>query len=80
MFGDEVSRTGLVAPNGGSTVLTCNSLAYCEIYLATAALTLRVFPQMRLFETTVDDIKYDHDLVVAQAKKGSKGVRVVMPR
>lgn len=46
--------------------------------MATAALVLRVFPHMELFETTVDDVEYDHDLVTAQAKKGSKGVRVVI--
>jgi hypothetical protein len=54
------------------------SLARCELFVSTAALALRVFPRMKLFETTVDDVKYDHDLITAQAKKGSKGVRVVM--
>lgn len=33
---------------------------------------------MKLFQTTIDDVKYDHDLITAQAKKGTKGVRVVM--
>lgn len=62
-----------------SELLTSSdSLAYCELYIATAALVLRVLPRMRLFETTVDDVRYDHDLVVSQPKKGSKGVRVVI--
>ena len=46
--------------------------------MSTAALVLRVFPHMKLYETTIEDVKYDHDLITAQAKKGSKGVRVVM--
>jgi hypothetical protein len=39
---------------------------------------LRVLPQMKLFETTVDDVAYDHDMLVAMAKKESQGVRAVM--
>lgn len=54
------------------------SLAQCELYLATAALVLRVFPRMSLYETTIADVRYDHDLITAQAVKGSRGVRVVM--
>ncbi|CAJ2509760.1 Uu.00g056600.m01.CDS01 [Anthostomella pinea] len=55
-----------------------NILAYCELYMTTAALALRVFPHMKLHGTMVEDVKYDHDLITAQAKKGSKGVQVVM--
>lgn len=53
-------------------------LAYCELYLATAALVLRVFPRMQLYETTVDDVKYDFDLFIPMVKKSSSGVRVTM--
>ncbi|RYP24206.1 hypothetical protein DL765_000701 [Monosporascus sp. GIB2] len=52
------------------------SLALCELYLALTALTLRVFPHMCLFETTEEDVKYDHDMFVPLPKDGSKGVRV----
>jgi tetrahydromethanopterin S-methyltransferase subunit F len=54
------------------------SLAQCELYVSTAALALRIFPRMKLYETTVDDVRYDHDLITAQPKKGSQGVQVVM--
>lgn len=54
------------------------SLAYCELYVSTAALVLRVFPRMKLYETTEDDVKYDHDLFVSHPRKESKGVRVVI--
>lgn len=54
------------------------SLALCEMYIGLAALILRVFPRMRLFETTEEDILYDHDMVVPVPKAGSKGVRVVI--
>lgn len=55
-----------------------HSLAYCELYLLTAALAMRVLPKVRIYETTVEDIEYDHDLIVPQPKKGSVAVRVVM--
>lgn len=54
------------------------SLAYCNMYVVLAALTLRVFPRMELYETDVDDVRYDHDLVAPAPKSGSKGVRVIM--
>lgn len=41
-----------------------------------AALVLRVFPRMRTYETNLDDIKYDHDLLFPMVGKGSRGVRV----
>ncbi|KAH8750306.1 cytochrome P450 [Diaporthe sp. PMI_573] len=53
-------------------------LAYCELYLAVALLTLSVFPRMTLVDTTEDDIRYDHDLLVPMTKKGSQGVRVIV--
>ncbi|KAL0775849.1 hypothetical protein CaCOL14_007136 [Colletotrichum acutatum] len=51
-------------------------LAYCELHVAIAAMTLRVLPQLRLYETTDADIEYDYDLAVAMPKKGSKGIRL----
>jgi len=61
------------------TVLTtCSrfSLAYCEVYLMAALVALRIIPRARLFETTVEDISYDHDLIVLQTKKGSISVKI----
>ena len=46
--------------------------------LLVAALTLRVLPKMRLYETTVDDVRYDHDLMIPMPRKGSKGIRAVI--
>lgn len=43
-----------------------------------AALTLRVFPRMELYETTADDVRYDHDLMIPMPRKGSKGIRAVI--
>ncbi|KAI1630610.1 cytochrome P450 [Biscogniauxia mediterranea] len=54
------------------------NLAFCELYLAVAALVLRVYPHMRLFETTEEDVVYDHDMFVPLTKDESKGVRVVI--
>ncbi|KAI2781612.1 cytochrome P450 [Daldinia loculata] len=53
-------------------------LAYCELFLMTAALAFRVLPRARLHETTIEDIKYDHDLIVLQTVKGSVAVRIVI--
>jgi hypothetical protein len=43
-----------------------------------ALLAFRVIPRARLHETTVEDITYDHDLIVVQTKKGSISVRIAI--
>ncbi|KAH9909477.1 cytochrome P450 [Xylariomycetidae sp. FL2044] len=82
-----LDQEGLRRPNMEKALLSFSrgsrqclgiNLAYCELYLTTAALALRVFPHMKLYETDINDVKYDHDLITAQARKGSKGIRVVM--
>ncbi|KAK7227647.1 hypothetical protein V2G26_015650 [Clonostachys chloroleuca] len=52
------------------------NLAFCEIYLATAVMALRVLPHLKLHDTVYEDIKYDHDALTPQPKKGARGVRV----
>ncbi|KAK3324341.1 cytochrome P450 monooxygenase-like protein [Cercophora scortea] len=60
----------------GSRSCIGENLAYCEVYLMTALLAMRFIPRARLYETTLDDLTYDHDLIVLQTKKGSISVRV----
>jgi hypothetical protein len=43
-----------------------------------ALLAFRVIPRARLHETTIEDITYDHDLIVVQTKKGSISVRIAI--
>ncbi|RYP50660.1 hypothetical protein DL768_003879 [Monosporascus sp. mg162] len=71
----ELERALMAFSKGSRACLGLN-LALCELYLALTALTLRVFPHMRLFETTEEDVRYDHDMMVPVPKDGSKGVRV----
>lgn len=54
------------------------SLALCELYLVTAAISLRVFPHMELFNVTEEDVIYDFDMVVPHPKVGTNGIRVVI--
>jgi hypothetical protein len=54
------------------------SLAYCELYLSLALLTLRVFPRLRLNETSETDVAYDHDIFNPLPISTSKGVRAVV--
>lgn len=54
------------------------SLALCELHIALAALALRVLPRMRLFETTREDVLYDHDMFIPMPKPSSNGVRVTI--
>lgn len=54
------------------------SLALCEIYVALAALTLRVLPKMKLFETTVKDVEWGYDIIVPMPSPASKGMRVTI--
>lgn len=58
------------------TTSLLHSLAYCEVYIMAALVALRIIPRARLFETTVEDISYDHDLIVLQTKKGSISVKI----
>ncbi|GKT52658.1 cyrochrome P450 monooxygenase [Colletotrichum spaethianum] len=51
-------------------------LAYCELYVAIAALTLRVVENMKLYSTTDADVVYDFDLALGMTKRGSEGIRV----
>lgn len=41
-----------------------------------AAMALRVLPRAQLYETTIEDIRYDHDLIVPQTIKGSVAARI----
>ncbi|ROW14033.1 hypothetical protein VPNG_04067 [Cytospora leucostoma] len=68
----------LLSFSRGSRQCLGMSLAYCEIYLTVALFVLKVFPRMTLFETTEEDVKYDHDMFVPIPKDGTKGVRVVV--
>jgi hypothetical protein len=53
-----------------------SSLAYCEVYIMAALVALQIIPRARLVDTTVEDISYDHDLIVLQTKKGSISVKI----
>ncbi|OGM50575.1 hypothetical protein ABOM_000567 [Aspergillus bombycis] len=54
------------------------NLAFCELHVVLAALAMRVFSHMRLYETTEDDVRYDHDLFNPLPKASSKGIRAVI--
>ncbi|KAI1482460.1 cytochrome P450 [Daldinia eschscholtzii] len=62
----------------GSRMCLGMNLALCELYLGLVALVLRVYPHMRLFETTEEDVRYDYDIVIPMPKSDSKGVRVII--
>lgn len=44
----------------------------------TALLAFRVLPRARLHETTIENMRYDHDLVVCQSKKGAIAVNIAI--
>ena len=54
------------------------SLAHCELYTLLSLLVMRVYPRMRLYETTETDIIYDHDIFNPLPVSSSKGVRAVI--
>lgn len=43
-----------------------------------ALMALNVVPRSKLVDTTVEDISYDHDLIVLQTKKGSISVKIAI--
>ncbi|CAG5157023.1 uncharacterized protein ALTATR162_LOCUS4816 [Alternaria atra] len=61
----------------GSRACLGKNLALCELNLCLAALVLRVLPHMRLFDTTEEDVAYDHDMFVPMTKD-NRGVRVTI--
>ncbi|KAI1777461.1 cytochrome P450 [Hypoxylon cercidicola] len=69
---------GMVAFSRGARACLGINLALCEIYVGIAALALRVLPQMKLFETTVKDVEWDHDMFIPMPSATSKGVRVTV--
>lgn len=52
------------------------SLAYSELRIVLAILILRL--DFELFKTTIEDVAIQHDLVTANARLGSHGVRVLV--
>ncbi|KIW07999.1 uncharacterized protein PV09_00945 [Verruconis gallopava] len=68
----------LLSFSKGSRQCLGMNLAYCELYIALSALVLRVFPHLKLYETSVADVEFHHDCFVAGVRPESKGVRVVI--
>ena len=62
------------------------NMAYAEMYLCLAGLFRRyggageIGPsgELQLYETTTEDVEYQHDLFVPFPKTGTNGVRVVV--
>ncbi|KAK6218825.1 hypothetical protein LQW54_002751 [Pestalotiopsis sp. IQ-011] len=71
-------ESGMLMFSKGSRACLGMNLALCELHLGLAALTLRVLPHIRLFETTEEDIRYDHDMLIPIPKAGTNGVRAVL--
>jgi hypothetical protein len=41
-----------------------------------ALVSLQIIPRAKLVDTTIEDLTYDHDLIVLQTKKGSISVKI----
>ena len=41
-----------------------------------ALVALQIIPRARLVDTTIEDLTYDHDLIVLQTAKGSISVKI----
>lgn len=54
------------------------SLAYCELHIGLAALALRALPHMKLHNTSVSDVAYDHDQLISMPRTGSRGVQITI--
>ncbi|KAJ8111309.1 hypothetical protein OPT61_g6064 [Boeremia exigua] len=72
----DVERSMLAFSKGSRSCLGMN-LALCELNLSIAALALRVLPQMHLFDTTAEDLAYDHDMFIPMTKD-NRGVHVTI--
>jgi cytochrome P450 len=68
----------LIAFGKGTRSCIGEHLAYCELYVMGAFMALNVIPRSKLVDTTVEDISYDHDLIVLQTTKGSISVGIAI--
>nr|UVI58156.1 cytochrome P450 monooxygenase [Aspergillus roseoglobulosus] len=66
----------LVSFSKGARQCIGMNLAFAELYMAVATV-FRTF-DMKLHETTEDDVRLHSDMILPHAKAGSKGVRVVI--
>ncbi|KAI8961403.1 cytochrome P450 [Daldinia sp. FL1419] len=66
----------LISFGKGSRICLGINLAYCELFIMTTAFAFRVLPRAQLYETTIEDVKYDHDLIVPQTVKGPIAARI----
>ncbi|KAK0382338.1 trichodiene oxygenase [Colletotrichum limetticola] len=57
-------EAGFIPFSKGTRQCVGMPLAYSELYIALTSLVLRVFPRMKLYDTTLRDVEYDHDLGV----------------
>lgn len=73
----ELDKAFLPFSKGSRSCIGMN-LAYCELFVGIAAFALRVWPRMKLHETTLKDVTYDHDMFIPMMHPSSKGVRVVI--
>lgn len=71
-----VFRTGQAQVGIFILTVVSYSLALCEIYIMAALMAFRIIPKAELFDTTIEDLTYDHDLVVLQTKKGHISTRI----
>ena len=53
-----------------------NSLAYAELYIGIATLVTRF--DFELYETSIEDVEYQHDWTLPYPKLDSKLVRVLV--
>ncbi|KAK7988351.1 C6 transcription factor [Apiospora arundinis] len=72
------TERGMFSFSKGSRSCLGMNLSLCEMNLALTALTLRVLPHMRIYETDESDIRYDHDMFIPMPKSDTKGVRVTI--
>ncbi|KAK1595306.1 benzoate 4-monooxygenase cytochrome p450 [Colletotrichum navitas] len=73
----DLDRALLAFSKGSRGCLGIN-LAYCELHLLLGLLIHRVFPRMKLYETTEADVAWDHDFFNPFPVWNSKGVRAVI--
>ncbi|KAI9376045.1 cytochrome P450 [Aspergillus egyptiacus] len=66
----------LVSFSKGSRQCIGINLAFAELYMTVATLFRRY--NMKLYDTTEDDVRLHSDMILPHAKKGSKGIRVTL--
>lgn len=78
LFGNQVSYRSSSPPSWSHYSPIPSSLAWAELYLATALVFRPGGPKLSLYDTDESDVQFARDFVMGFPKHDSRGIRVMV--